>query len=114
MQVREKILTMLGSEVNTAQVDVILGMYTSRLLTICKGFKKDIIKIPEELEYILVEATIERFNYVGSEGMSEEWIEGGKSKYLSDKDFLTRRMDEILAYFNSLEVPKISGVVRFI
>lgn len=46
--------------------------------------------IPLELEYILVETSIARFNYISSEGMSEETTEGHKAVYIDPfKQFMS-------------------------
>ncbi|MDU1409786.1 phage head-tail connector protein [uncultured Finegoldia sp.] len=42
--------------------------------------------IPKQLNYIVIEVSIKRFNRVGSEGMQSESVEGHSATYLS-RDF---------------------------
>jgi len=46
----------------------------------------NIKKLPKELEYILVELSIQRYNRIGSEGISSESIDGKSVSY--DDDFI--------------------------
>ena len=43
-------------------------------------------KIPKELEFVLVELSIQRFNRIGSEGIASESIDGKSVSY--DDDFI--------------------------
>lgn len=43
-------------------------------------------KIPEKLNYIVIEVSIKRFNRIGSEGMQSESIDGHSATYLA-RDF---------------------------
>ena len=43
-------------------------------------------KIPKELEFVLVELSIQRFNRIGSEGIASESIDGKNVSY--DEDFV--------------------------
>ena len=43
-------------------------------------------KIPKELEFVLVELSIQRFNRIGSEGIASESIDGKNVSY--DDDFV--------------------------
>ena len=43
-------------------------------------------KIPKELEFVLVELSIQRFNRIGSEGIASESIDGKSISY--DDDFI--------------------------
>ena len=46
-------------------------------------------KIPKELEFVLVELSIQRFNRIGSEGIASESIDGKSVSY--DDDFIGYR-----------------------
>lgn len=59
--------------------------------------------VPEEMEYIAIEASIRRFNRIGSEGMSSHNVEGESISY-KDNDFADF-MDEIEAYRSKNENP---------
>lgn len=66
---------------------------------------------PEEMEYIIREVAIVRYNRIGSEGLSSHSVEGESQTY-NDNDFAPY-MAEIDAYLKSLEGSK-HGKVRFI
>ena len=69
------------------------------------------IEPPEELNYIILDVAIIRFNRIGSEGLSSHTVEG-ESLSWSDNDF-AGYMDDIRAYQDSQkEIAK--GKVRFL
>ena len=92
------------------QVEVIYSKIAERLLHRIKE-----TEIPLELEYIVEEATIRRFNRIGSEGMKSESVEGHSVTYL-DEDELAPYESAIVAYLDSLEPesPRKPGVVYFL
>lgn len=53
--------------------------------------------VPAEMEYIAVEASVRRFNRIGSEGMQTHNVEGESIAYKDNSDF-TDFMDDIEAY----------------
>ena len=59
------------------QVEAIYSKIAERLLHRIKE-----TEIPLELEYIVEEATIRRFNRIGSEGMKSESVEGRSATYI--------------------------------
>lgn len=59
--------------------------------------------VPKEMEYIAIEASIRRFNRIGSEGMSSHNVEGESISY-KDNDFADF-MDEIEAYRSKNDNP---------
>ena len=71
--------------------------------------------IPAQLEYIVDEATILRFNRVGSEGMKSESVEGHSVTYI-DGDELAPYESAIVAYLEAQEPepPRKPGVVYFL
>ena len=66
---------------------------------------------PEEMNHIIIEVSIIRYNRIGSEGMEIHNIEG-ENQHFSDNDF-DGFMGEIQAYLDSLKEAK-RGKVRFI
>lgn len=99
--------------VDNEQLTAIYNATQARLLAKLKQGKLEVVTVPETLAHIVDEVTISRFNYVGSEGMETETVEGHSSKYkpitLEDYD------DEIKAYIaaeGGEEPPKV--VVKFI
>ena len=89
-----------------ALLKLIVSNTTARLTLLLGG-----IEPPEELDHIILEVSIIRFNRIGSEGLSSHSVEGESLTY-SDNDF-AGYMDEIDAYLKSLEESK-HGKVRFI
>ena len=92
------------------QVEVIYNNIAERLLHRIKD-----TEIPVELEYIVDEATIRRFNRIGSEGMKSESVEGHSVTYI-DEDELAPYESAIVAYLEEQEPepPRKPGVVYFI
>lgn len=92
------------------QVEVIYSKIAERLLHRIKE-----TEIPLELEYIVEEATIRRFNRIGSEGMKSESVEGHSVTYL-DEDELAPYESAIVAYLETQEPepPRKTGVVYFL
>lgn len=65
--------------------------------------------VPEELEYIVTEVSVARFNRIGSEGTSSHTVEG-ETMVLSDDDF-DKYADDIAAY---KKASSGYGVLRFL
>lgn len=96
-----------------AQLNVIYQQTEKRLLGKLKRSLKEILIIPDELDYIVDEATIARFNRIGSEGMSSESVEGRSANY-NDNYFADFEAD-IQNYIDSnTESDSTRGKVRFL
>ena len=91
------------------QVEAIYSKIAERLL-----HRIGDTEVPLELEYIVEEATIRRFNRIGSEGMKSESVEGHSVTYL-DEDELAPYESAIVAYLDSLEPEPVykPGVLYF-
>jgi hypothetical protein len=92
------------------QVEVIYSKIAERLLHRIKE-----TEIPLGLEYIVEEATIRRFNRIGSEGMKSESVEGHSVTYI-DEDELAPYESAIVAYLEAQEPDdkRKPGVVYFL
>src|SRR5690625_3382690 len=92
------------------QVEAIYSKIAERLLHRIKE-----TEIPLELEYIVDEATILRFNRIGSEGMKSESVEGHSVTY-DMGDVLDLYESAIQDYLESLEPEpdRKKGVVYFL
>ena len=92
------------------QVEAIYSRIAERLLHRIKD-----TEIPLELEYIVEEATIRRFNRIGSEGMKSESVEGHSVTYI-DEDELAPYESAIVAYLDAQEPDdkRKPGVVYFL
>lgn len=96
-----------------AQLNVIYQQTEKRLLGKLKRSLTDIIAVPDELDYVVDEVTIARFNRIGSEGMSSESVEGRSANY-NDNYFADFEAD-IQGYIDSnAESDSASGKVRFL
>lgn len=91
------------------QVEAIYSKIAERLLNRIKA-----TEIPLELEYIVEEATIRRFNRIGSEGMKSKSVEGHSVTYL-DGDELAPYESAIVAYLEEQEPEPVykPGVLYF-
>ena len=58
----------------------LISISTEKLLTYL-GEKE----LPQQFEWIVVELAIQRFNRIGSEGMSSESVDGGFNTYVGDE-----------------------------
>lgn len=92
------------------QVEAIYSKIAERLL-----IRLDETEIPLSLEYVVDEATIRRFNRIGSEGMKSESVGGHSVTYL-DEDELAPYESAIVAYLEEQEPepPRKPGVVYFL
>ena len=106
----DKVKVFLGFSVDDTELDekleYIIEDTTARLKILLGG-----IEPPAELDYIVCDVAVMRFNRLGSEGMASHSVEGESITYLDD-DFAVYK-DEIQAW---LETQKEStrGKVRFL
>lgn len=91
----ENLKIMLGIEGDDLdeKLRLILANTTSRLKLLLGG-----IEPPDEMDHIILEVSIIRFNRIGSEGMASHSVEGESSNYASD-DF-SGYADEIQAFLD--------------
>ena len=106
---RERIKTLLGIE-DTLQDDVlnIIIENVSKHLKVMLGKE-----IPEDLNFIVEEITIRRFNRLGTEGMKSESVEGHSITFYDLKDEFVPYHDIIASHKDPPEKPG-RGKVLFI
>ena len=102
--------TLLG--VDNERVTIIYEQIEGRLLRRLQKHLPDTLTIPEELDYIVTECAIARYNRIGSEGMDSESMDGHSASYV-DKD-LSDYEDEILDYLSDDADGSKKGVVKFL
>ena len=106
----DDIKSLLGFDAESTEKDDLLELViknsTSRLKILLGG-----IDPPTELDYIIVEVSIIRFNRIGSEGAQSHSVDG-ESLSFSDDDF-EQFKDEIQAYLDS-QKESTRGKLRFI
>ena len=76
-----RIKTLLNCEGNEELILEIINITTAKILNYINA-----VEIPVELEFILIELSIQRFNRIGSEGISSESIDGKIVSY--DDNFI--------------------------
>lgn len=87
-------------------LNLIISNTTARLKLLIGGTEP-----PDEMDHIILEVSIIRFNRIGSEGLSSHSVEG-ESLSFNENDF-AGYMDEIEAFLDSQKEIK-RGKVRFI
>lgn len=75
----EKIKLLLGVDDEVVLLETIVGLTESKVLS-----RINEKVVPPELEFIIVEASIARYNRMGSEGISSESVDGRTQSYESD------------------------------
>ena len=82
----EQVLILLGisdpTEEVTSLLETIISMTEQRL-----QLRLGVSSVPAELEYIVVEVSIVRFNRIGSERLSSHNVEGESMTWNSEDDF---------------------------
>ena len=84
---------------------IIDDVTTNRLKTLL-----DVEEVPTELEDIVTEVSIVRYNKIGSEGVTSHSVEGETMSF-SDNDF-KGYLDDIEAWKNKKN--EVKGVVKFL
>lgn len=70
--------------------------------------------VPTELEYVVVEVAIARYNRIGSEGVDNHTVQGESMHWATDDDFEPYK-DEIQAWLDAQKDPTtLRGRLRFI
>ena len=75
-----RIKTILNCEGNEELILEIVNITESKILNYINT-----AEMPKELEFVLIELSVQRFNRIGSEGISSESIDGKSVSY--DDDF---------------------------
>lgn len=109
MAMIEKIKTLLGVTDNLQDdaIELIIDNVSSHLSLLLGK------EIPDELEFIVMEISIRRFNRLGSEGMKSELTEGHRVDFYDLKDEFDPYMDIINDHKDKPDKPK-RGRVLFI
>lgn len=105
----EELKLLLGIEDTSLdeKLNLIIRLTSSRLKVLIGG-----IEIPEELQYIVTEVSVIRFNRIGSEGLSSHGVEG-ESLSFTDDDFAGYKT-EIQAYLDKVDCTAQKGDFLFI
>ena len=79
---RIKVLLGISNSDNEELLNEIVELTKSKILNYI-----DKSELPKELEFILIELAVQRYNRIGSEGISSESVDGSQNKYIED-DFM--------------------------
>lgn len=85
----------LIGETEEGLIESIEALQKAKMIDAMSPFM-NLTEIPDELNYILVELTIYRFNKIGSEGMTAENKSGGSDTY--DSKYEDRLLDKCRKY----------------
>jgi len=106
----QDVTILLGTQ--DARVDVIYSKTEQRLLSRLKRSLPELTAVPNDLDYIVDEVAIARFNRIGSEVMASESMDGHSATYDSS-DFNAFERD-IVDYINAHAPDVKKGKVRFL
>lgn len=96
-------------EETTERLEQLLEIISQRL---CLKLNTSIV--PAELEYIVVEVAIARYNRIGSEGVTTHNVQGESMHWSTDDDFKPY-LDDIQAWLDAQEDPSTTkGRLRFL
>ena len=107
----EDVKTLIG--LNEDEIDIVLETKLEVIIDSVKARLKARlggIEPPEEMDYIITEASVKRFNQIGSEGITSHSVDGESTKY--DADIFAGFEDDIQNFLDSLQNRK--GKVRFL
>lgn len=106
MAVIDDVKALLGIEDEDNKLKVIITLTENRLKTLIGQ-----TEVPSELEYIVTEVSIARFNRIGSEGLSGHTVEG-EALTFKDNDF-DQYADDIQTWRDAQSDQDI-GRIRFL
>jgi hypothetical protein len=108
--------TIAATEDLDDQLNLIINMITQRLLIrIGSPVNDESPTVPGELGWVVVEASVRRFNRLANEGMSSATVEGESLTFEDAGDDLAPFEEDIQAYLDGLDDPTITrGRVRFL
>ena len=86
-----RVKTLLGITDNDELIYEIVEITKSKILNYINE-----IKLPQELEFILIEMAVSRFNKIGSEGFSSESTDGKSISYEDDFEIYKQYLDDYL------------------
>lgn len=102
-----KIKSLLGGAVDDTLVDTIIDMVESQLL-----LRLNMEEVPYELQYIVVNVAVARYNQIGDEGKSSMTVEGESAAWLTD---LFAPYEKDIKLFLDRENQTVSGgSIRFL
>lgn len=98
--IKQALKTYIG-DISEELNSLIISQITKIVLNKLKKLDENITEVPPELDYIIIELSVIRFNMLGSEGMKSESIEGHSISF-NDEVYNTFDKD-ILEWYNGQE-----------
>lgn len=97
------------------QIEAVYNLVSRRLIAkLNNRLDENVTKVPKDLEYIVIEVSIARFNYIGSEGMESENVEGHSVSFKEDMFAVYKEdIDDYIRKENPLDTYRKSGRVTF-
>ena len=89
---RIKVLLGINDYDNAELINEIIELTKSKILNYI-----DKTELPKELEFVLVELSIQRYNKMGSEGISSESVDGKSVSYEADFESYKHYLDDYIS-----------------
>ena len=89
---RIKVLLGINDYDNAELINEIIELTKSKILNYI-----DKTELPKELEFVLVELSIQRYNKIGSEGISSESVDGKSVSYEADFEGYKHYLDDYIS-----------------
>ena len=87
---------LLGVSENDALVSEIIELTKEKILNYINK-----TELPNELEFVLIELSIQRYNRIGSEGIASESVDGKSVSYEDDFETYKHYLDEYMTRNNT-------------
>ena len=91
-----RIKVLLGVSENDALVSEIIELTKEKILNYINK-----TELPNELEFVLIELSIQRYNRIGSEGIASESVDGKSVSYEDDFEAYKHYLDEYMTRNNT-------------
>ena len=91
-----RIKTLLGVTDNDELIYEITELTKSKILNYINE-----TELPSELEFVLLELSIQRYNRIGSEGISSESVDGKSVSYEDDFESYKQYLDDYMSRNNT-------------
>jgi len=103
---KEDIKTKLGALISPSKdeqsVDVMIDLVTTKVFNKLKAKKQSVEEYPKELDYLIVDLVVARYNRVGAEGMTAEAMGNKSNSYV--ENFENKEIESAIDdYINSLD-----------
>ena len=91
-----RIKVLLGVSENDDLVSEIIELTREKILNYINK-----TELPKELEFVLIELSIQRYNRIGSEGIASESVDGKSVSYEDDFETYKHYLDEYMTRNNT-------------